>query len=208
MIHCFKSTLNYSIFHWFYLPDLLIIDFEGIKKFISPIILILDEVFTAGIICKKIKVLIGSVENITIDGWKHWIDELFKIIADISLSLFPVCSYPILNGRNSTLIRSINRLILSKLGSEDLIFFSSSSKVYACSLECYIQRKVHYYKSSDYQQDDLCILQFQDHNSKLLMIVSSRCLLKFLYNFSFSIGIFAQQSAFFHSLRILWYLNL
>lgn len=117
MVHSFQSTFNYSIFHWFNLYFLLIIDFQDMKKFISPIILILDKVSTISFFREKIFAFVGSVENITIDSRKHRIYELFKIITNVCLSLFPVCSYSILNDRKSTLIRSISRFIRSKFGS-------------------------------------------------------------------------------------------
>lgn len=74
---------------------------------------------------KYVDFLLGRVEYVAINGWKHGIDDLFEVIAEVGLPLSAVGPNAILAKFRVTLITSISKLTRSRSGSSANAFRSS-----------------------------------------------------------------------------------
>lgn len=76
--------------------DLVRLHLEIQEKLVCPVEGIADEGAGVGPICKKFSLILSCIEEVSIDGRKHRVDNLFEVVIDISLSFLAVGSDAIL----------------------------------------------------------------------------------------------------------------
>lgn len=128
-LHCFSSLCTHSFgvsSHDFYLisPQL------GISvQLLGPFRTWLLQLFRGEGHVENILLIRSCIEQISMHGWKHKIDDLFECIVQVCLSLPRIGSDSILHELSDTWTRSKSRLMRSMSGSSEFRCFSSSPKV-------------------------------------------------------------------------------
>ena len=158
--HCFSPLAAQLLSHNCHPIDLRGFHFEVRVQFLRPVERVANQRVGVGSICEKFSLILGCVEEISIDGRKHGVDDLFEVVVDVGLPFLAVGSDAILPRVTVTLMMSMSKLTRSRSGSSENAILSNSVKVKVCSLEFWIVNGIRCCRCAGLPPAGPCISKF------------------------------------------------